>query len=73
MKLTELYEYYGTWADMGRALNLGNSTYTVWRKNGYIPYPTQLLIEKKTKGRFKALEAHGRPVTKKWLKNTSED
>ena len=61
MLLNELYEHYGTWTHLGRQLGLGNSTYQVWRKQGYIPFTAQLLIENKTKGLFKASEAHGKP------------
>ena len=64
MLLNELYEYYGTWTKLVRELNLGNSTYQIWRKQGYIPFKTQLLIENKTKGRFKACENHGKPIEK---------
>lgn len=65
MLLTELYEHYGTWTHLVRDLGLGNSTYQIWRKQGYIPFKTQLFIENKTKGRFKAREEHGKPVIKR--------
>lgn len=52
MLLQELYDYYGSWTEIGRKLELGNCTYQVWRKKGYIPYPTQLVIEKKNKRSF---------------------
>jgi hypothetical protein len=61
MLLGELYEHYGTWTKMVRELDLGNSTYQIWRKKGYIPFRSQLLIERKTKRLFKAVEEHGRP------------
>ncbi len=61
MLLSELYEHYGTWTKLVRELDLGNSTYQLWRKKGYIPFKSQLLIERKTKGLFKALEDHGKP------------
>lgn len=61
MLLKELHEYFGTWANLSRELRLGNSTYLSWRKKGYIPYTTQLVIEKKTKGKFLANEKHGKP------------
>jgi len=62
MRLDELYRHYGTWTKMIRSLDLGNSTYQLWRKKGFIPFKTQLLIEHKTKGRFKAKESHAIPV-----------
>lgn len=65
MLLQELYEYYGTYAEMGRELRLSTSSYQIWRKQGYIPYTTQLIIEKKTKRLFKACESHGKPVVKR--------
>jgi len=71
MLLNELYDYYGTWTNLVRELNLGNSTYQIWRKQGYIPFTAQLLIEKKTKGRFKACEAHGNPVDNRKRKSVS--
>ncbi len=64
MILNELYEHYGSWAQLSRDLNLGFSTYQVWRKNGYIPFKAQLLIENQTKGFFKASKAHGEPDKK---------
>lgn len=61
MLLEELHEYYGTWADMTRKLELGSTTYLGWRKKGYIPWETQLVIEQKTNRRFKANKLHGKP------------
>lgn len=65
MLLNDLYEYYGTWTYLVRELDLGTSTYQIWRRQGYIPFTAQLLIENKTKGLFKAREEHGRPVKRK--------
>ncbi len=62
MLINELYEYYGSWAKLSRALEMGSGTYWTWKKRGYIPFPTQLMIEYKTKGRFKASEEHGEPI-----------
>lgn len=64
MLLEELYRHYGTWTNLVRSLNIGSTTYQVWRKRGFIPFRTQLLIENKTKGRFKADELHAQPVQK---------
>lgn len=61
MLLQELYEHYGNWTRLVRELDFGTSTCQLWRKRGYIPFKTQLLIEYKTKGRFKANEKHGMP------------
>lgn len=54
MKPQELYDKYGTWMSVANELKMSQSGVTYWRKRGYIPYPAQLVIEKKTKGLFKA-------------------
>lgn len=61
MLMQELYDYYGNWTELARQLHFSPSTYQGWKKQGYIPYTTQLLIEKKTNGAFLAQEEHGRP------------
>lgn len=58
MKMDELKAHYGTWTKMARSLELGSNTHQNWRRIGYIPYTTQLLIEKKTNGLFKADMEH---------------
>jgi hypothetical protein len=58
MKICELREYYGTWANMTRKLELGSTTYLGWVRKGYIPFATQCVIEKKTNKKFKANEGH---------------
>lgn len=62
MILEELYNFYGSWAEMTRKLELGSTTYIGWRKKGYIPYPSQCVIEKKTHGKLKANINHGKPA-----------
>lgn len=64
MLLQELYDYYGSWTNIGRKLDMGHSNYSAWRRKGYIPYTTQCVIEKKTKGLFKAQEEHGKAISK---------
>lgn len=54
MLAEELKAYYGSWARMSRELDLSSTTYQNWLRNGYIPYPTQCIIEKKTNKKFKA-------------------
>lgn len=61
MLIEELRQYYGTWADMTRKLELGSTTYLGWIRKGYIPWTTQLVIEEKTKKKFKADKAHAKP------------
>jgi hypothetical protein len=60
MLLAELYAYFGSWASLSRNLGFGSTTYQYWRRIGYIPYPTQVLIEKKTDRMFLADRDHGR-------------
>lgn len=61
MLLHDVHQYYGTWSHLTRELKLGMTTYQNWVRKGYIPYTTQLVIEKKTKGRFVANENHCKP------------
>lgn len=61
MLLAEIHKHYGTWADLTRALKLGHNTYQVWRKQGFIPWEAQLLIQWRTDGLFKACEEHAEP------------
>lgn len=59
MLLQELYDKFGTWMAVANELKMSQSGVTYWRKRGYIPYSSQLMIEVKTKGLFKANEEHG--------------
>lgn len=59
MLLEEVYRHYGeNWSNVARELSLGFTTTRGWRKKGYIPYETQVLIEKKTNCLFIADESH---------------
>lgn len=60
MLLEELYNHYGTWTNLVRTLDIGNSTYQLWKKKGYIPFRTQLYIQHVTRGRFKAKREHAK-------------
>lgn len=64
MLLDELYDHFGNWTRLVRTLNLGNSTYQIWRRQGFIPFKAQLFIEYQTKGLFKANEEHGETLRK---------
>lgn len=64
MTTDDLYEYFGTWTDASYELRIALSTFRNWRINGYIPYSTQTMIEKKTNGALVADEAHGKPRKK---------
>lgn len=57
----DVLNYYGTWSRLIREAGLGVSTYQKWLKKGYIPYRSQLLIEKITKTKLLADIEHGRP------------
>lgn len=59
MLIKELKEHYGSWTKLMRKLDMGTATYQGWLRKGFIPFPTQCLIEKKTGGLFVAEEAHG--------------
>jgi hypothetical protein len=61
MLLEELHKHYKTWTNLSRELGFGVNTYQKWRNRGGIPYTTQLLIEKRTKGKFKAREEDAIP------------
>lgn len=61
MRIEELHAYYGTWTAVSHALKIGMNTHQYWRKIGYIPYPTQLVIERETEGLFKASKEDAKP------------
>jgi len=59
MTIDEIYTYYNrNWSQVARELKIGVTTYTKWLKKGYIPIETQVAIEKKTNGLFKANLKH---------------
>ena len=60
MKIDELKNYYKTWSNICREFGMGLNATQYWRKIGYIPYRTQLLIEKQSKGKFKANTEHAK-------------
>lgn len=72
MLVQELYEHYGNWSEVIRKLQVGLQAPYNWRQLGYIPFKTQLLIEYKTNGLFKADEAHGGPYKVRRPKRSSE-
>lgn len=61
MRLQELKEKWGTWMAIAIELKMSQTGVTYWRKRGYIPFPAQLVIEKKTKGMFKATMEDAKP------------
>ena len=64
MRLEELHNHYKTYTKMCFALELGMNSHQYWRKRGYIPYPTQLVIQEKTNGLFSACKEDAVPLTK---------
>lgn len=62
MRIHELHEYYGTWTKLAKVLDQGINAHQYWRKIGYIPFASQLLIEHKTGGLFKASEEDCKPL-----------
>jgi hypothetical protein len=64
MTLDEIYTHYGSWTTLARSLDLGTTTYQLWRKQGYIPFKSQVFIEYQSHGRFKANKSHGEPIRK---------
>lgn len=49
-----------------RQLGFAPNTYLGWKKKGFVPYLTQLIIEKKTDSRFKADVSHTTIKKKPW-------
>jgi len=62
MKIGELLDYYRTYANMSRKLELGGTTYMGWVKKGYIPFTTQCVIEQRTNKKFKASRMDCKPL-----------
>lgn len=59
MTLEEVYDYYdNNWSKMTRELKLGTTTLRNWKTRGFIPIRSQMLIEKRTGGLFKASIEH---------------
>ncbi len=59
MLLAELYEHYNkNWVLTARELGFGSNTIYLWRKQGYVSIKSQMVIEKRTNGLFKANLEH---------------
>lgn len=56
MKIEDLKKEFVTWLAVANELKISQSGVSYWRRRGSIPYRTQLLIQDKTEGRFKALK-----------------
>lgn len=60
MTINEIYDYYGkNWSRAMQDLRVGVNSYQYWMKVGYIPIATQIKIERRSKGLFKAEIKHG--------------
>jgi len=61
MLIKEMYDYYGNnWAKMARELGFGTNTVFLWKTQGYVPIRSQMVIEKRTSGLFKADVEHAK-------------
>ena len=61
MTLNEIYEHYGkNWVTVSRELRIGATSIQNWKKKGYIPIRSQMIIEHRTEGRFKADLKHAK-------------
>ncbi len=59
MTLEEVYDYYSkNWSKITRELKLGTTTLRNWKRRGFIPIRSQMLIEERTGGLFKASIEH---------------
>ncbi len=59
MKLDDIYHYYDcNWAKVARELKLGSTTLQKWKAKGYVPIRSQMVIEKRSQGLFKANLRH---------------
>jgi len=54
MTLQDLKDKWKTWMAVANELKMSQSGVTYWRKRGSIPYNSQLIIQDKTEGLFKA-------------------
>ena len=60
MKYDDLIKYFGSGYKVSLDCNISAGAPYNWKKQGYIPIKTQMLIEKLTKGELKADLAHCR-------------
>jgi len=59
MTIKELYDYYdNNWAKMARSLGFGTNTIFNWKTQNFVPIKSQMIIEKRTNGLFKASLEH---------------
>ena len=66
MRLDDIYEHYGkSWVKVMREIGVGSSTLTLWRKNGFIPANSQIKLEKRLNGLFRADLDDAQPPSKK--------
>ncbi len=53
MQITEVKDFFGgCWTHAMRSLKFGVNTYQHWVKIGYIPMPSQIKIQKLSKGKL---------------------
>lgn len=68
MLISEVYDLYGSWAQLSKQLNIGSTTYQAWLRRGYIPLKMQETIEVRTKGKVVASIEHLVPQDKSLIK-----
>lgn len=54
MTLQEIRDYFGGAYLFSKKTGMSDSNYTRWKQRGYVPYFSQLRIERLTKGFLKA-------------------
>jgi len=64
MTLDELKKHWKTWMAVSFELKVSQSAVSYWRQRGSIPYTSQLLIQDKTNGLFKAKKEDDNQITK---------
>jgi hypothetical protein len=61
MRLEEVKKHYKTWTNLAHDLRQGMNTHQYWRRIGYIPFTSQLLIQHKSNGLLEAREEDAKP------------
>ncbi len=61
MKITEVIEHYGSLRNAARAIGFHHQACIRWKRQKYIPYETQLLLEHHSKKKLLANHEEGKP------------
>ena len=57
MNLQDIINEYGTSYQFEKITGMSHASFLNWKKKGYIPFRTQVLLERMTEGRLKASES----------------